>query len=303
MAGFQTPKQRRRRRAYTIAICGTIVLLSISFGIIALAGFPHTNWGGGGYVALALSIPCVYNGWLRVIDPSIPLRVRTYSSESVRIGGQAQIVQRETGSSSSALSAGRALSMFLIGVALLIGGTVLVAVWGHAPARSYASPAPRKVHPPSTVDRIRKATSFDEAIALAKPELTDVAAPDQYGTAASALSTYAAEKLRWADVDRKPETSVALVLKDPDLERGKRLCATGEVVEITARGKAPRKVYVGQLRTAEADLIAFVAAGSTGTLVKRDTAKICGVAMGKAGPGVALLGMFDVPDNRTVERN
>ena len=54
----------------------------------------------------------------------------------------------------------------------------------------------------------------------------------------------------------------------------------------------------------EGDAIVFLAVGSTGTLVRRDTGTFCGVVLGKYRDSVRLLGMFDLPENRApaVER-
>lgn len=141
--------------------------------------------------------------------------------------------------------------------------------------------------------RIAKATSFAEAITLAKPTMTEV------GGGAKLFVTYAAAKLRWADVDVPAETTVGHVLKDPEIERGKRLCTEGRVETIERRDLERRKIYIGSLRDADGDVISFVAVGTTGELVKRSQARFCGVVVGKADNAVAIVGMFDLPENRT----
>lgn len=105
-------------------------------------------------------------------------------------------------------------------------------------------------------------------------------------------------KLRWSDVD-VAETTVAKVQKDADAERGKRLCGDGEIERITRRDVEQRKAFVGRLVLADGDALAFVAVGTTGELVKRDHAKLCGVVTGTSGNDVAVVGMFDLPENRT----
>lgn len=103
-------------------------------------------------------------------------------------------------------------------------------------------------------------------------------------------------RLAWADVATGTETTVPRVLKDPDRERDRRLCVTGTVVEIARHERRP--VHVGALRTGDADEVRFVALGSTGTLVKRSAAVLCGVAAGKLDGAPVIVGMFDLPENR-----
>jgi hypothetical protein len=162
-----------------------------------------------------------------------------------------------------------------------------------------ATPSPPAPPPPEPVEvRITKAASLDDALALARPAFdTD----DNQG--AQLLARYAVPKLRWDDV-ATATTSVGLVLKDAKVERGKRLCASGTIGSIERDDLEGRAVYRGDLRTAEGDEIVFLAVGSTGTLVRRDKGTVCGVVLGRQRDSVRLLGMFDLPENRTpaVER-
>ncbi len=144
--------------------------------------------------------------------------------------------------------------------------------------------------------RIAKAESLAAAIAITKPEMTDSTAELDGG--ARLLASYASRHLRWADLDVPAETTIGRVEKDPEPERGKRLCATGELLRIERRDLDARKVYVGSLRTGEHDNLKFVAVGSTGDLVKRSTATLCGVVIGKSADAVSVVGMFDLPENR-----
>lgn len=168
-----------------------------------------------------------------------------------------------------------------------------------APALATPAPAPPPPPPPEPLEvRVTKAASLDAAIALAQPAFdTD----ENQGFAL--LQQYAVPKLRWDDV-ATATTSVGLVLKDARIERGKRLCATGTIGSIERGDVAQRPVYHGDLRTSEGDEILFLAVGSTGTLVRRDKGTVCGVVIGKYRDSVRILGMFDLPENRTpaVER-
>lgn len=160
------------------------------------------------------------------------------------------------------------------------------------------SPPPRPPAPEPLEVRVAKAASLDEAIALAKPTMENPAA-----ASGVLLARYAAPKLRWDDV-ATASTSIGLVLKDVGAERGKRLCATGTLQAIERDDLEHRAIYRGTLRTDEGDDIAFLAVGSTGTLVRRDKGTICGVVLAKTGTTVGILGMFDLPENRApaVER-
>jgi hypothetical protein len=153
-------------------------------------------------------------------------------------------------------------------------------------------PPPREV---TVEDEVGWATSFDQAVSIALPRMTD--STDEVGRGEALLARY--PKAVWADVDVPAETTVPLVLKDPARERGKHLCASGMIQRIERRDVDGRRVYTGRLETADGDAVAFVALGSTGELVKRSTGTLCGVAIGRAGDAAKLLGLFDLPENRT----
>jgi hypothetical protein len=89
------------------------------------------------------------------------------------------------------------------------------------------------------------------------------------------------------------------VQKDPDAERGKRMCAEGVIEKIERMDVDRRKVFVGRLRQADGDTIAFTALGTTGDLIKRASAKFCGAVTGTTGDAVAIVGLFDLPENRS----
>jgi hypothetical protein len=158
-----------------------------------------------------------------------------------------------------------------------------------------ASPPPPPPKPVTIEDKAGWATSFTQAVQIARPQMTDTT--DEIGPGEALLARY--PKAVWADVDVPAETSVPLVLKDPERERGKHVCASGTIERIERRDVDQRRVYVGRLVTQEGDAVAFVALGTTGELVKRSTGTLCGVATGRAGDAAKLVGMFDLPENRT----
>jgi hypothetical protein len=96
-------------------------------------------------------------------------------------------------------------------------------------------------------------------------------------------------------------------MKDPEAERGKRLCSLGTINQIEVDRSAGSPIYNGGLMTPGFDSVRFSAVGSSGDLVEGSGARICGIVTGKysysnAGGGtthaVYLVGMFDIPQNK-----
>lgn len=143
--------------------------------------------------------------------------------------------------------------------------------------------APTPVTPPSAAPVVEPPRpSLDEAFAAAKSD----------------LDTLASYQLRWSDVDVASQTTLAKVEKDPDAERGRRVCADGTLERITKSERAGRTFYAGALVTKEGDRVEFLVGGTTGELVKRDSAKLCGIVTGTVDGATHVFGMFDLPENR-----
>jgi hypothetical protein len=198
---------------------------------------------------------------------------------------------------------GQVWGLLVVGLTVAIVGIVAFAVLRSSdPPKPTVSPVavtPPTAPPPppeTPARRVANAKTFAQAIDLARPAFADTT--DELGDGAKLLANYAAKKLRWDEVHVPAETTLARVEKDPQLERGKRLCATGEIERIARRDLEDRRVYVGRLRTVENDAVAFVATGTTGDLVKRSTGTLCGVVLGMSGDAVSILGMFDLDENR-----
>ena len=47
------------------------------------------------------------------------------------------------------------------------------------------------------------------------------------------------------------------------------------------------------------DAIGFVAVGTTGELVRASKARLCGAVIGRVDHRISMVGMFDLPENRT----
>ena len=82
--------------------------------------------------------------------------------------------------------------------------------------------------------------TLEKAIATAKPEMDDTL--DKLDDGSALLTLWASKYLSWDDVMALPETSPALFRKDPDAERGHRLCETGSITEIRAETTLSRRL-------------------------------------------------------------
>jgi len=120
---------------------------------------------------------------------------------------------------------------------------------------------------------------------------------------------WSAQRLDWNSLSGIPETSRAKVMKDPEAERGKRLCASGTIIEIHSSRRSGQTIFSGGINTPSFDVVRFYAVRSTGDLVQRSVARICGVVTGtetysNSSGGVThavfVVGMFDLPENRQV---
>lgn len=120
------------------------------------------------------------------------------------------------------------------------------------------------------------------------------------------LAVWSAKNLKWSELQKLPSTKYSLVMKDPDEERGKLMCARGRVIEIQAEKTETGKVFTGGL-FAGTKIVRFIAVGSSGDLVAKSWAGICGVVIGKqsyqnsmggTAHAVFLVGMFGLPENK-----
>jgi hypothetical protein len=153
-------------------------------------------------------------------------------------------------------------------------------------------------------DAVKKIPTLAEALVAIKPKMSDTEGDISEGTVL--LASWGSDRMLWADVAPKmDETSVPLVKKDPDEERGKRMCFAGFIVQIEKAGKAYSGLLMGPPPLRQ--IIAFYAVRSTGDLVEHKDARLCGFVIGKydyknSGGGsshaIQMVGMFDLPENR-----
>jgi hypothetical protein len=81
-------------------------------------------------------------------------------------------------------------------------------------------------------NHILSKTSLPDAIEAARPLMNNTVGRLDVGSAL--LAMWASKNLSWQALEALPETTPALFKKDPDAERGRRLCMSGTVLEIRA---------------------------------------------------------------------
>lgn len=155
--------------------------------------------------------------------------------------------------------------------------------------------------------KVRPWANLREAVASTRMEMSDVQGGD-VSTGAAKLAIWGAENMRWADLQEIPTTKYGLVMKDPDAQRGHKLCASGRVIEIEVDRSVPgSKVFLGGMYDDGGRIYRFVALQSTGEIVADSHARLCGIVTGQqhypnsAGGvthAVHLVGLFDLPENR-----
>lgn len=127
------------------------------------------------------------------------------------------------------------------------------------------------------------------------------------GTAALAL--WSIERMKWSELQEIPVGKYAMVMKDSDSQRGSRICTGGRIIEISVDNTVPgSKVFLGGMYDDAGHIYRFIAVRSTGEIVANSRAKFCGIVTGQqhyqnSAGGVAhavhLVGMFDLPENKT----
>lgn len=124
--------------------------------------------------------------------------------------------------------------------------------------------------------------------------------------------SWAGRNMRWDDAFSSPaETSLQQFEKDPDAERGKRVCQPGTVIRIEKEMVAGAPIFSGELVRDDGRFVSFVAVRDTGPIVTGSAAKFCGVALavhvytmlqGGQTRSLRMVGMFDLPSNRAEKK-
>lgn len=149
--------------------------------------------------------------------------------------------------------------------------------------------------------------NLSRAIAGTVSEMAEIRGND-ISKGAAKLIIWGTDNLKWSELQEIPVAKYAMVMKDPESQRGKRICTSGQLVEIEVDNAIPgKKIYHGGIFDESGHLYRFVAIGSTGELVARSRARFCGIVTGQqhyqnSAGGVAhavhLVGMFDLPENK-----
>ncbi len=171
------------------------------------------------------------------------------------------------------------------------------------PARKARPPRPR---PPTLGERLAGVTSLPEVIDLLRPHMSN--SFNEFSNAAQVFAVWwMTSPVKVEDIKALPKTTYRRVMKDPEEERGKRICVRARVIEIHAHRGIEGKYYTGGLIRGYSQIYRFIALGSTGDIVQRSVARFCGVVMGTqsymnsgggTSHGVELVGMFDLKENR-----
>ncbi len=153
----------------------------------------------------------------------------------------------------------------------------------------------------------REWANLREAIAGSRFEMADIQGGD-LSPGAAKLALWGAEHLLWNELQETPSTKYGLVMKDPDAQRGQKLCVSGQVIEIAVDQSVPgKKVFLGGMFDDESRIYRFVAVQSTGEIMANTHARFCGIvtgqqhypnSMGGVAHAVHLVGMFDIPENK-----
>lgn len=165
-----------------------------------------------------------------------------------------------------------------------------------------APPAAVSATPEKEVEQ--KAT-LAEAFAFARPQMADT--EDESDKGSWTLARWMALHPSWAAIAALPASSVPKVIKDPETERGRRICEPGRVAWIRALPGDGPKVFQGVFQTNDIRYLSFIAVGSTGEVVDNSATTFCGVVTGlltfsnNSGgktQSARVVGMFDLPENR-----
>jgi hypothetical protein len=154
-------------------------------------------------------------------------------------------------------------------------------------ASTYTPPPPA----PVVVDAAAPLTKEQRiAAAIDLPLAVQLANADE-----TLLANY---RVRWSELDVPAQTTIEQVEKEPAEEVGKLLCVEGLITQIYRRDLANKRHYWAKLETPQGDRVKLTIAGSSGTIVKRQEARACGVVLGARNGETDLFGMFDLPENR-----
>ena len=150
--------------------------------------------------------------------------------------------------------------------------------------------APEKVVPAAVKEPERKSPAevvvelktLKEVIEYVKTFSHDT--ENETSVGAVLFTLWAKDHLNRKEFQTVPATTHALVLKDSDAERGKRLCSSGRVIQISKSNSevwGSSKVWEGVFMMPSFKAVRYIAVGETGEIVEGTTATFCGLVIGK----------------------
>ena len=153
-------------------------------------------------------------------------------------------------------------------------------------------------------------TDIHKAIQLDLPLMTDENDAPSQGTIL--FAEWAAMNMTWKALESVKPTSWGMVMKNSSAVRGRRICASGTVVQIQDQtpthsgADTGQDIFSGAIIDDEGNPFRFVAVKSTGDIVARSSATFCGIVMGTdeysntvggTAQTVRIVGMFKLPEN------
>lgn len=148
-------------------------------------------------------------------------------------------------------------------------------------------------------------STLGEAIMFAKPQMRDSTGSPDEGSA-TLLKYWLDKKYAWAQLEAVPPTTEAAFLANPDAERGKRICTTGVVQQISQANPNPPQ-HEGLITAQTGESVSFGAVGDVTGIKQGGPGKFCGIASGiqnmttpdgRQVRAIRCVGMFDTPANR-----
>lgn len=171
-------------------------------------------------------------------------------------------------------------------------------------AVAYAPSPPRT--PAAAAKTEPEADTLATAIARIRPIMSDTSGGVVSDGARGLAATMLEQMPPWAELMAVPSTDPKRLMKEPNAERGKRICVSGSIIEIEVGHEDGASFADGGMVTDGGDTVRFAAVGSTGDFVKDSYARFCGIATGKFSyvtvtnetrHAVFVVGMFDLPKN------
>lgn len=151
-----------------------------------------------------------------------------------------------------------------------------------------------------------RAVSLPEFIDQLKPQMEDTL--NKHPESAGMLAYFMEIKgIKLSDINKLSATTRGKILKDSEAEKGKKLCVSGSIIQISADRSGGFPAYTGIISNSSFEPIMFIALGDTGELEAQSNARFCGVTVGKTsysntggGESTApyVVGMFDLPANK-----